>query len=52
MERGAPLARTPLTSTWSGADTGSVSRVSATTAEDVLGEIAEVSAVLATRRTS
>jgi hypothetical protein len=30
---GAPLAMTPLTSTWSGADTDSVSLVSAMTAE-------------------
>src|ERR1700732_2345249 len=33
MERGAPLARTPLTSTWSGADTASVSPVSTASAE-------------------
>src|SRR5712675_1599780 len=32
METGAPLVNTPLTSTWSGADTGNVSPVSATSA--------------------
>src|SRR5258705_6275503 len=32
METGAPLVNTPPTSTWSGADTGNVSPVSATSA--------------------